>query len=313
MKNTIVILASLTLLIFSCNQVPNAYPNTGSTLDWSLYPGGDSTTYANNGFWPTFTANTNTFRNVLIEDFTGHACPNCPPTGVAVYNSSLTNPTRIFEAAIHSGPTGLGSFQDVYQSEGLTEVFYNSTSLEIGAFFGSQPGTGFFGNPRITINRTKTGSDNTTTAGSLGTMVPNTLSSPLKVNIQANVNYFPSTRGVFLHTEVDLIDNSLSNLGLVVYVVEDSIVAAQKTNDLVTYPTGIISNYVHRDILRGTIDNAAFGRTLTNTYLNANGNYYVNYSYALPSSLEADNTHLLIYVYDKSTYEIYQVIKEPIN
>lgn len=183
-------------------------------------------------------------------------------------------------------------------------------------FFGSQPGTGFFGNPRITINRIKTGDDLTATAGMLGTMVPNALASTLKVNIQSAVNYFPTTRGVFLHTEVDVLDNSLSNLGIVVYVVEDSMVAYQKTTDPLysdSIPAGIIKTYVHRDILRGTIDNAAFGRTLSSTYLNANGNYYVNYSYKLPIDLEADNTHLLIYVYDKNTYEIYQVIKQKIE
>jgi hypothetical protein len=62
-----------------------------------------------------------------------------------------------------------------------------------------------------------------------------------------------------------------------------------------------------------SIDNAAFGRTLSSTYLNANGNYYVNYSYLLPTDLDPDNTHLLIYVYDKVTHEVYQVIKQDIN
>ncbi len=307
MKKIILLSAAFAFLFAACDRVENACPNVTSTLDWSLYPGGDSTTYANNGFWPAFSVNTNLLRNVVIEDFTGHKCPNCPTTATAVHNSVLTNPTRIFELAVHSGPTGLGSFQETSSAGGFDEAFYNSASIELGTFFGSQPGTGFFGNPRITINRIMTGTDLTTTAGSLTTMVPNTLVSPLKVNIQGVVNYFSSTRGVFLHTEVDVIDNSLTDLGIVVCVVEDSMVAPQSNGG------ATISNYVHRDILRGMIDNATFGKTLNSTYLNANGNYYVNYSYALPLSLEPDNAHLLIYVYDKITFEIYQVIKKEIN
>jgi hypothetical protein len=305
MKKVTIIFSLFGLFFYSCDRVENAYPKTTTTIDWSLYPGGDSTTYANNGFWPSFTTNTNTLRNVLIEDYTGHRCPNCPPTATAVHNTVLTNPTRIFETSVHSGPTGLGSFQETDAT--YPEVFYNTASLELGTFFGSQPGTGFFGNPRITINRIKTGTDMTTTAASLATMVPNALATPLKVNIQSASNYFSSTRGVFLHTEVDVLDNSLTDLGIVVYVVEDSMVAPQTNGPSTNY------NYVHRDILRGTIDGATFGKTLNSTYLNANGNYYVNYSYLLPTDLDPDNTHLLIYVYDKVTYEVYQVIKQDIN
>lgn len=135
MKKILILSAAFGLLIASCDRVENAYPATSSTLDWSLYPGGDSTTYANNGLWPTFTTNTNTLRNVVIEDYTGHACPNCPATGTAVHNSTLTNPSRIFEVAVHAGPTGLGSFQETDASLGLNEVFYNPISIELGTFF----------------------------------------------------------------------------------------------------------------------------------------------------------------------------------
>jgi hypothetical protein len=309
MKKIVILSALFGLMISSCDKVENAYPNTSSTLDWTLYPGGDSATYASNALWPTFTTNSNTLRNVLIEDFTGHQCPNCPAVGSFVHTLEVANPSRVFATAIHSGPAGLGAFQETNAT--YAEEFYNPIALEIGTFLGSQPGTNFTGNPRLTVNRIKTGGDLTSNAGSNATnLMNNALTSTLKVNIQSAANYFSSTRGVFLHTEVDVIDNSLTDLGIVVYVVEDSMVAPQKD---ITAPGGQNLTYVHKDILRGTIDNAAFGRTLSSSYLNANGNYYVNYSYQLPSDLDPDNTHLLIYVYDKVTYEVYQVIKQDIN
>jgi hypothetical protein len=47
-----------------------------------------------------------------------------------------------------------------------------------------------------------------------------------------------------------------------------------------------------------------------------NGKYYVNYSFVVPDQLDdafnADNMHVLIYVYDRSTWEIYQVIRQNI-
>jgi hypothetical protein len=58
-----------------------------------------------------------------------------------------------------------------------------------------------------------------------------------------------------------------------------------------------------------------FGRTLTDQDL-SNGKYFVNYSFTVPNQLDgnynASNMHVLIYVYDKVSNEVYQVIKQKI-
>jgi hypothetical protein len=296
----------------SCDKVTNPYPKTTSTtLDWSLYPGGDSTAYVNAGLWPTFTANTNTLRNVMIEDFTGHKCVNCPLATANMEQLIATNPTRIFGVAIHSSANGLGAFQEVdaeYQEE-----FFCDEGLTIGAFFGTIPGSDFIGNPRFCVNRVIANNQYTTNAGSaISNKTTTCLASALKVNIQAASNYFASTRGLFLHTEVDKIDQTLTaDLGLVVYVVEDSLIAPQIVPTSLD-PDGKDDAYIHREIMRGCIDGKAFGRVLGTADLNANGKYYVNYSYKVPTELEIDNMHLVIYVYDKVTLEVYQVIKHEI-
>jgi Outer membrane protein Omp28 len=296
----------------SCDKVTNPYPKTTSTtLDWSLYPGGDSTAYVNAGLWPTFTANTNTLRNVMIEDFTGHKCVNCPLATANMEQLIATNPTRIFGVAIHSSANGLGAFQEVdaeYQEE-----FFCDEGLTIGAFFGTIPGSDFIGNPRFCVNRVIANNQYTTNAGSaISNKTTTCLASALKVNIQAASNYFASTRGLFLHTEVDKIDQTLTaDLGLVVYVVEDSLIAPQIVPTSLD-PDGKDDAYIHREIMRGCIDGKAFGRILGAADLNANGKYYVNYSYKVPTELEIDNMHLVIYVYDKVTLEVYQVIKHEI-
>ena len=59
-----------------------------------------------------------------------------------------------------------------------------------------------------------------------------------------------------------------------------------------------------------------FGRQLVANDL-TNGKYYVNYSFVVPDQLDgtynADNMHVLVYVYDMTTLEIYQVIKQKIQ
>lgn len=293
------------LLFMGCDKIDNAYPAVASTeLDQSLYPGDWADYVANE--WPTFTANTNTYRNVLIEDFTGHTCVNCPPANTLAENLSENNPGRVFVATLHTGPTGLGSLQVVQLPDYPTD-WTNPQGLEIGTFFGSIPGSAFQGNPRGTVSRSPL-SDQVTLNPSSWTSRTNALiaGNDLKVNIQAKTNYYPSTRGLFLHTEVDILDATLAqeNLGVVVYFIEDSLIGDQKLLD-----GSHDANYVHREIMRGCIDGRAFGRTLSAADLDANGNYYLNYSYRLPDQYVAENVHCLVFVYDKTTYEVYHVVK----
>ena len=124
-------------------------------------------------------------------------------------------------------------------------------------------------------------------------------------------------QGFFLHTEIEKLDPLLTNeLGIVTYLIEDSLVAPQNVNNVLT------NDYVHRDIFRGTLDGLTWGQTL-NPDMMLNNKYYVNYSYLLPDQLfpangtttghNPNNMHILIYVYDKVTLEILQVIKQKIE
>ncbi len=309
MKKYIAIVGVLSLLLSfnSCDKVSNPFPPAESSeLDSTLYPGAWSDYIANE--WPTFGVNTNTNRNVLIEDFTGHKCTYCPAAAVVAHDLHNANPNRVFIATIHAGPTGIGDFQSVTLPDYPTD-WTCSEGLEIGNYFGVNDG-GFSGNPRGPISRVNyngTIFQSPTNWTSLVSSVMTTNS--LKVDIQSAINYYPSTNGLFLHTEVEKKDPALANdLAMVVYFIEDSIVGDQKMGD-----NSHNATYVHRDVLRQTIDGKTWGRTLTSDMLQ-NGKYYVNYSFKIPTQYtDLSNVHLLIYVRDKTTQEIYQVIKQKIQ
>ena len=304
MKN--ILLFSLFSLLFSaCDRVTNPYPKVASSdLDQSLYPGNWSDYIANE--WPMFTTNTNTNRNVMIEDFTGHTCNNCPPANSQATLIANNNPGRVYVATLHTGPTGMGSLQAVQLPDYPTD-WTNPNGLEIGTFFGSIPGSAFQGNPRGTVSRVLNSGQLTLHPSSWLSQTNNVLAANvLKVNLQSHANYYPTTRGLFVHTEVDLLDESLvDNLSLVVYLIEDSIIGDQKLLD-----NSHDSQYVHKEVMRGTIDNRAFGRAIDATVKDANGNYYLNYSYKLPDVYNPNIMHVLIFVIDQTTHEVYQVIKQ---
>lgn len=297
--------------VSSCDKVENIYPEAVVTeLDTTLYDGNWSDYLANE--WPDFNAITaSPLRNALIEDFTGHNCSNCPSAAVVAHSLHEGNPDRIFVASIHSSAVGMSNFQQVTAQYNVD--FTNANGLELGTFFGSIAGSGFAGNPSGTANRIKAGSAFFYPSAGWGPKSSEALASTLKVAIKSKLNYYPTTKGAFVHTEVEVLDNSLTNeLAMSIYLIQDSMVAPQNVSSTFT------PDYVHRDIHLKNIDGQTFGRTLTPALLN-NGKYYLNYSFVVPNELapvgstgayNAENMHVLIYVYDKVTNEIYQVVKE---
>lgn len=295
-------------LLPACDRISNPYPvQPCLELDTTLYPGNWSEYVANE--WPTFTQNTNTDRNVLIEDFTGHKCMFCPAAADLAHQLHEANPNRVFVATIHAGVDGIGDFQTVDSEYPLD--FTNPDGLAIGSWFGLNDG-GFIGNPRGPISRVSNGGVIFQSPGQWSSMTSTLLTeNNLRVNMQSALNYFPTTKGAFLHVEIDKLDATLNNnLGIVAYVLEDSLVGDQKMGDNTHN-----SNYTHRDIHRKNLACMPFGRQLTAADMN-NGKYYVNYSFVVPNQLDgsynAANMHVLVYVYDMSTLEIYQVIKQKI-
>lgn len=305
MKKTIYITLLGIAGFTSCDKVENPYPVGNVTeLDTTLYPGIWSEYVANE--WTVFTPNGNTLRNVLIEDFTGHQCTFCPFAADTAHKLVEDYPARALAATIHSGPNGAGGFQAT--SVDFPIDWTNTDGLAIGTYLGNIPGSAFTGNPRGSISRILIGGQNTLSTSGWRPALVAALPATLKVNIQSDANYFPTTRGLFLHTEVDVLDAGLTNdLYTLVYLIEDSVIAKQKMPD-----NTINENYVHRDIMHDAINTDWKGRKLTEAD-KIDGKYYFNYSYALPAQYNSDNMHLLIYVRDAVTEEVYHVIKQEIN
>ena len=313
----IVIFSIISVVVFntSCDKIDNPYLPQYVDIDTTLLDGIDIVTYKNT-LWPSFSSNSNTNRNVLIEDYTGHKCINCPEAALALHDLKESNPTRIYGVGIHMGPNGNTSFQNTSGSIFSTDYTTNE-GLEISMNISDG---GFIGNPSGTINRKTFGGQifqNYTSWASYATTILN--ENQLDINLQSKVNYFPSTRGVFLHTEIDLLNSISEDLYQVVYLVEDSTISPQSTPSSWNFPNNTDLNYVHKDVHRGCIDGKGMGRQLKDeNKIDKDGKalignkYYLNYSYKLPEQYNPENMHLLIYVYNKTTYEIYQVIKQTI-
>ncbi|NRA11101.1 MAG: Omp28-related outer membrane protein [Crocinitomicaceae bacterium] len=314
MKGLLYIALASLVVLTSCDKVDNTIAETSGTnsnLDYSLYPGGDEEDYEAN-FWPTFPVNPNSDRNVLIEDYAGHRCLFCPDANAMADSICNADSTRVFVSTVHSGPSGTSIFQAIDIPTGFVHDFTCPEGLEYGVYFGQNwPGSPFVAIPYGAVSRADNGNGYPVTSVQNWASATSSLiaTNDLKVNLQAASNYFPGTNGFFLHVEADILDLTLSNdLNIVVELIEETIVQPQEFIGVGTDP-----NYVHRNILRTCIDGFAFGQLLDANHLAPNGKYYYDYSYQLPAVYDASNMHVLIYIRDAITEEVYHVIEQPIN
>jgi hypothetical protein len=298
------LLAGFTLA--SCDTVDNAYiPDTVTDINTSYYSGTWSDYVANE--WPTFTANTNTDRNVLIEDYTGHQCPNCPSAAELAETIHDANPDRVFIASVHAGPspTGITAFQETNTT--FTRDFTNAATIAYGGFF--YPDYGFYANPMGTINRFPFGPSNdgsemlqltSAWANETTTMLN---ANDLKIDLQALSNFYDDTQGGYIHTEVEVKEDLNGTYKIVSYIIQNEIIDKQNEEG------SIVPDYSHKEVLIGTLDAQPWGQTIAIGALTAGQTFNFDYSYGIPSGLTKDDVHFLIYVYDDATKEILQVIK----
>jgi hypothetical protein len=311
MKNLyqiIFFLSGATLIFTGCDKVDHPYEEvTSINVDTTLYPNGSWNDYLENEY-PIFGLNTNTSVNVLIEDYTGHTCINCPTAADIAHLIHENNPDRVFVASIHIDPGAALSFQ---QSNPSAQKYYtdhtNPDAVEYGIEF--QNGFNFFGNPQGTVNRKTVNGSMFAFTGTWQSRATDILNeNNLKVNIQSVFNYYQSTNGGFLHVEIEKKTSEAIDMKSVVYVIQDSLVDWQKMPD-----NSDNEFYVHRDKHLGSIDNNAFGVTAFEADAAIGDKVILDYSYALPQGIDKSNLHFLVYVYNTDTYEILQVIKQTID
>lgn len=280
---------------FSCDRIEQPIPVQTGGLDWELFPNGDSADYN----WPTWTANGTILQNVLLEDFTGHTCTNCPAAAVIAKTIEDANPGRVFIASIHAGTASS------FQTPELPELPSDFRTEEGNIYVSEIPS--FFANPIGTVNRRSGGLGNTlwylssTWVNETNTVLSNTP----KAGLQVQMNYYPQTRGLFIHTESEFLSNLTEEHGIVIYLIRKTVIAPQKLAN-----GTVEEEYHHHDVMSGTV-NGAWGTNL-GSELNTGDKIYNDFALELPdSSLDStyntDNLSLITYLYNRNTYEVIQV------
>ncbi len=269
--------ACFAFMLSSCNKLEAPY--------YSVKGGGGDTTHK--------------VRKILLEDYTGHLCTNCPAASITAQTLQDSYHPQVIVMAVHAGYFALpgAAPYNVNFSTPAGERWYSDFSIPA--------------NPMGMIDRKMYGTSRALTPDLWADSIEPLVELDPVAWITITNSYNASTRQLISKLDTKFLAHFEGTFNLSVCIVEDSIIGAQKNKDAWVGPVPDIFNYVFMDLLRGTL-NGDYGDELI-TEPDTSLVYTKSYSLALDTAWVAKNCSVIAFVYDAATKEILQAEKKKIT
>lgn len=222
-------------------------------------------------------------RKVLVQEFTGINCVNCPTGAATIHDLQELYPGSIIAVGLHPGGTGfsgpIGTFN--LNNELATTYFnyYNPAGFPAAVIDGQAPITNI-----------------TAWNGSIMSQI----SKAAAGEIELTPTYDADTRTVTVDYEVTLNSVFTSTLNINIWVVENGIRGPQKSGNT------IIPTYEHNHVLRGSLT-GDWGIALNSTFL-PDEVYTGTVSLTLDAAWVAENCQLVAFLQSDSK-EVHQAME----
>ncbi len=247
-------------VLASCSEIPPVIPESNETT-----PSDDLT---------------NQQRQVLIEEFTGVRCVNCPAGSAFIQDLLSLHGERLVAVSIHAG-----EFSHPYNDSQYN--FQTPQGDQILNYVG-QP----FGYPSAVINRKLFNGEAILQLGkgSWAGYIEQEKAHPPVVKIGITPSWQANARTLTANITV-LVEETVSDedIRLTVLLTEDGIVDVQLT------PKGKDPDYVHRHVFRTTLT-PALGESLGNVLV-VGSDLNRSYTYQLPNGWNEANCYLVAFVH----------------
>lgn len=228
-------------------------------------------------------------RKVLIEDYTGHKCGNCPAAADTLRYLHNVYGEKIIPIAIHAG-----SFANINAS--YPTDFRTAT----GNAYDTEFGISSAGNPNGLINRVGHGTGGFIKAySSWEAETVQMLSTAAKFELKINNSFTASSNLLNTKVTVKSLTTNSGMYKLVVLLTEDSIVAEQLDYRIVSppAPSQKITNYVFNHVLRDAI-NSTWGDAVFASGAFLNDSITKVYTKSINTSYRPEKCHVVAYIYD---------------
>ena len=233
-------------------------------------------------------------KRVLLEDYTGVQCPNCPAAGELAIDLQEQYGHDLIVLSVHAGGMSApqpGNFPNFLTTDGTTWYTH----------------FGFDSNPIGTVNRKLNGGTYAFQSTEWADAIVTAMQEEAMVEMTADIEYNESNRDL----KVDITSKALAEMNdtysLVVCIMEDSIVGKQIINGV-----GTVNDYVHRHVFRGTI-NGTWGEEINTTAIAPEEEIVKSYTTTLNANFNEDQCYIIAYVANSETKEVLQVTEKKIK
>lgn len=252
---------------------------------------------------------TNGFKKVLVEDYTGHTCGNCPRAAETATTLLAKYKDSVVVIAIHAGTQFAPPVPPSYPEDFRTDA---------GTQWDSYMGMSASGLPKGSVNRAQTPFPQPRTTWDA--LANSLLDGPQQAKILMTSNLDTINLSLNLEVKTTFLTNLNDSASLCVVVIEDSIIGAQKDY---SPPAGVTvvngderPDYAFNHTLRGAV-NGAWGDLLVPKPITANTEVIKTYCHNLDpwgdniqeKRKKLKETALVAIVYNTVTRKVIQVEK----
>jgi len=242
-------------------------------------------------------------RTVLLEDYTGFRCSNCPQAAEELKEIQCLYGARVIPLAVHVSKT----FAEPENNPDGS--FSTDFRTDLGNIYETEFGTGLF-LPNGIVNRKEYQGTFSQLYNSWEGYVANVLAQPPEALLNLTVGYNETTREATAELKVSaLVDMNASPYRLVVLLTEDSIIDWQSDNRL---DPPKIPDYVHMHTLRAGF-NGAWG-----DLINGGNPMTTGFTETTTKSLVIDeafvdhNCNVVAFIFRDDTKEVIQAEYKPV-
>jgi len=244
-------------------------------------------------------------RKILVEEFTGHLCGNCPPT--SIYISDTLKPRygdSVVVIAIHAKYfadvcPGAAACSGSLPPNSFTKDFRCDAGEKWYEFYNSA-----LTNPICMVNSVGYPTSHLKSKSQLAGLVNGQLAANVaRACIRIQNTYNESSRRLSSCIESKFLTYLSDTFKLQAVLTEDSIVNWQLWYG---HTPESDSTFIFHHMLRGTM-NTNFGTVLTSGSVTPDSTVKTGFFYDIPSDWNADQVHVVAFIYNDATKEVIQV------
>ncbi len=239
-------------------------------------------------------------KKVLLEDYTGHGCVNCPEAAVLAHELKEKFCDRVVIIGVHAGYFAQPNF-------GGNPLFSANFTTEAGNTWDSFFGNSNMGNPNGLIDRVQGANGYVLFPASWGETIDPLLSQPASALITISNDFDTDNKTLSTTVQTNFQSELTGVYKLIVCITQDNIIAPQKNNNEEIGPTPIDSTYVHNHVLRKVI-NGSWGEDLVSSgTVNTSTTYEKTYTQTFIEEWIPEDCHIVAFVYSEETKTVIQV------